>query len=268
MSRTSLFITNLLLYILLSAACSVVQGQNRREIQDSVDIPLKIRAGIDVTGPAIWFAGKNILNAEGYISADINEKIALFVGTGYSDYKYSQYNYEYFSRGFFFKAGVDLNILQPEVSTGRYWAGVGIRYGLSSFTSGTPSFTHENYWGITSSSLESDKSWGHYVELSPGFRAELFKNFSIGWSLSLRKLLYPGTRSDIRPLWFPGYGSGGSVSAGVCYYLSWNIPYKKIRVAIKQEEPEEPPDEEDIQNQGINTNSQSLGGNRPATRFR
>jgi len=238
------------------------------EEPDSVDIALKIRTGIDIAGPVIWFTDKNIFNAEAYISTDLNETSSLYFGAGYSDYNYSQCNYDYLSRGFFVKAGIDLNILKPEVSAGRYWAGTGIRYGISNFTSATPSFTHENYWGITQSSIESTKSWAHFIELSPGFRAELFRNFSIGWSISLRKLIWPGSKKDIRPLYFPGYGSGESVSVGAGYFISWNIPYKKIRVAVKKEEPEEPLDEEEMEETGVNTNSQSLGGNRPGMRIR
>jgi len=268
MSQTYIYITDLLLFMFLAISGISAQPGTNRETPDSVDIPLKIRMGFDITGPVIWYADKKILNTEGYISADLNEKMAVSIGGGYSDYSYSQYNYAYLSNGTFFKAGIDLNMLQPELSTGRYWAGVGIRYGLSLFSSETSLFTHENYWGKINSSIGSAKSWGHYVELSPGFKAELFKNFSIGWSISLRKLLYPGLNKDLNPLYIPGYGSGKTVSAGVSYFLSWNIPFKRIRVEIKQEEPEEPLDEDETENQGINTNSQSLGGNRPATRFR
>jgi len=269
MSRTYIYITDICILIFLYHGNIIAQVKENNTVQDSVTIPLSIRAGVDLTGPAIYFYNKNILNTEGYIAVDVSEKLSIFLGAGYSDYSYSQYNYEYQCNGIFVKTGVDLNILKPEVSAGKYWAGVGIRYGLSGFTSGTPSFTHENYWGITESSLKPAKSLGHYLEISPGFRAELFKNFSIGWSINLRKLVYPGSRRDIRPLYFPGYGAGGgSASAGVCYYLSWNIPFKKIRVEIKPEEPEEPLDEETDQQTEVDTRSQSLGGSRTVPRFR
>lgn len=269
MGRTSLYFTDLILLLFLFTGSVTAQQKESGQVQDTVEFPLKIRAGADIVGPAIWFAGRNILNAEGYLSADINEKMALFAGAGYSDFKYSQYNYEFLSNGLYFKTGVDLNILKPEVSAGKYWAGIGIRYGISRFTSETPFFIHGDYWGTINSSLEPTKSWGHYIELSPGFRAELFSNFNIGWSINLRKLIYPGSQKDLSPLYIPGYGSGGeSVSAGVSYFISFSIPFKKIRVPIKPEEPEEPLDEEDLDEQRVNTNSQSLGGNRPATRFR
>ena len=244
------------------------QASGNGEVQDSVDIPLKIRTGIDITGPAIWFTDKSILNAEAYISADLNEKFALFLGAGYSDYSYSHYNYDYLSKGSFFKAGIDFNLFKPEVAAGKYWAGIGIRYGISSFLSETPSFTHQNYWGTTSTAIGSSRTLGHFIEISPGFRAELFKNFSIGWSVNLRKLISPGQKKDLRPLWLPGYGQGESVSAGAAYYISWNIPFKKIRVGIKKEEPEEYPDEEDYGESRDNTNYRSIGESSIGTRLR
>jgi len=270
MTRTYLYIISLPVIFYCFPRTINAQEQKNEEIQDSVTIPLKIRAGIEVSGPVIYFTDKNILNTEGNLSVDLNEKLGVFFGAGYSNYKYSQYNYEYLNKGIFFKAGIDYNLLKPQVSMGKYWAGIGIRYGLSFFTSETPSFRHENYWGTTNSSLDPETSMGHYVELSPGFRAELFRNFTIGWSISLRKLIYPGIRRDIRPIYFAGYGQGGgSFSAGIGYFISWNIPFKKIRVPIKQEEPEEPlEEEEETSGNRTNTESQSLGGNRPVIRTR
>lgn len=219
--------------------------------QDSVLIPLKIRAGIEVAGPVIYLTDKNNLNFEGFISGDINEKISVLIGGGYSDFKFSQYNYDYLIKGVFFKAGADFNLLKPEMAHGKYWAGFGLHYGISSFTSETPFLKQENYWGSLSSSIATEKRWGHFIELSPGFRAELFRNFSIGWSISIRRLIYSGKDKDLRPIHIPGYGNGGKAfSTGINYFLIWNIPFKKIMVPIKIEEPEEP---EEIETPG-NTN--------------
>ena len=236
MKRISVYYTSLL--IVLSPCTMQVRAQNQPP--DTVILPLKIRAGVEVTGPVIYLTDKNNLNAEGYISVDLNAKTGLSLGAGYSDFKYSQYNYEYLNKGFFVKAGVDFNLLKPETAMGKYWAGIGLRYGVSSFTSEIPSFEHKTYWGTTITSIPPASYLGHYLELSPGFRAEIFRNFSMGWSVNLRKLLYTGAGKDLRPIYFPGYGAGGeSVSFGISYFLTWNIPYKKIKVNIKQEEPEE-----------------------------
>jgi hypothetical protein len=219
--------------------------------QDTIIFPLKIKVGLEVSGPTTYFIEKSNLNAEGYISADINEKISAVLGGGYLNYKYSQYNYQYLNNGFFVRTGVDFNLLKPDKSMGKYWAGIGLRYGISRFSSEFPSFQKENYWGITSSSISKNTYWGHFIEASPGVRAEIFNNFSMGWTVSLRMLLHSGTGKDIRPIFFPGFGnSTKSFSAGIYYFIVWNIPYKKINVIIRKEVREEPEETEETTTTG------------------
>jgi hypothetical protein len=212
--------------------------------QDTVMFPLKIRAGFDIAGPGIYLTNKNNMNFEGHISFDRNEKMSFVVEGGYLDYKYSQYNYDYLSKGIFTRAGVDFNLLKPEVSAGKYWAGIGLRYGLSIFRSETSSFNHENYWGSITSSIPSRTSTGHFVEVAPGVRTELFRNFSMGWTIRLRLLISAGGGRDIKPIYFPGYGNGGNrTSAGISYFLMWNIPFKTKTVITKPEVVEEETEE-------------------------
>ena len=235
MRRTSVYFISFL-FILLNGLLQV-------HAQDTVLIPLKIKVGLEVSGPAIYMSDKNILNAEGYISVDINEKRSVVLAGGYLKYYYSQYNYQYYNKGIFIRPGIDFNLLKPEKSKGIYWAGIGLRYGLSVFSSEVKSFKQENYWGTISTAIAPRTYWGHYIEASPGVRAEVFRNFSMGWSVSLRMLLYTGTGKDLRPVYFPGYGNGGkSFSTGINYYIVFNIPYKKINVIIKKEVPEETED--------------------------
>ena len=249
MEKTSVYIISILIFILSFPAMAQV------EPPDSLDIPLKLKAGIEVSGPAIYFTDKNILSIEGYLSADLNEKMALYLCAGYSDYKYSQYNYDYLNKGIFLKTGVDFNILKPQTAMGKYWAGIGLHYGLSSFNSETPFLKYENYWGTITSSVAPGTHWGHYLEASPGFRAEIFRNFSIGWSVSLRKLIYTGAGKDLKPIYIPGYGTAdNSFSTGISYYLMWDITYRRIRVKVKQETPPETEeqDEPGVTETGVN----------------
>lgn len=215
------------------------QGKSLKA-QDTVMFPLKIRAGIDIAGPGIYLADKDNFSIEGHISFDRNEKISFVLEGGYLDYKYSQYNYNYLSRGIFTRAGVDFNLLKPEISTGKYWAGIGLRYGLSIFSSETTFFEHETYWGTVSSSIPSKTSMGHFIEVAPGVRTELFRNFTIGWTIRLKLLVSGGGGRDLRPIYFPGYGNGGNrTAAGVSYFLLWNIPFKTRTVITKPDMVEE-----------------------------
>ena len=231
--------------------------------QDTITFPLRIKAGMEVIVPAVYFAEKKIAGAEGYISADLNEKLSPVLGGGYVDYKYSQYNYTYTNKGIFIRVGVDLNLLNPKKSLGKYWGGIGLRYGISRFNSEIPLIRQANYWGESSTSVPAAKSWGHFLEASPGMRAEIFRNFSAGWSINLRMLLYSGSHKELRPIFIPGFGNSQKrFSSGFSYFIVWNIPYKKIRVVIKKPEPEEP-EETDTTNKSENSGTQGAR-QRPA----
>jgi hypothetical protein len=226
------------------------------DAQDTVSFPLKIRAGIDLAGPVSYFQDKSNMSFEGYLSYDRNEKLAYVVEGGYLKYKYSQWNYDYTANGIFLRAGTDINLLKPQTSSGKYWVGVGLRYGVSIFSSETPLFKHENYWGTVTSSIPSRNSMGHFLEIDPGMRAEIFRNCSIGWSIRLRLLISGGGGKDLPPVYLPGFGTGGSnTSAGINYYLVWSIPYKTKTVITKKEAP---PEEEETGDQSTTQQSEGL----------
>jgi hypothetical protein len=235
MRRISAYFISLLLFF----------GSSCLKAQDTVLFPLKIRAGVDIAGPGIYLTDKNNLNLEGYLSYDRNEKMSFVFEAGYLNYKYSQYNYNYLSSGVYTRIGVDFNLLKPEVSMGKYWAGIGLRYGLSFFSSETPSFQYENYWGTVTSSIPSKTGTGHFIEVAPGVRTQVFRHLSMGWTIRLNLLISGGGGKDLKPIYFPGYGNGGNrTSAGFSYFISWNIPYRIKTVITKPEAPEEPDETE------------------------
>jgi hypothetical protein len=238
-------------------------GLSNIRAQDTVMIPLKIKLEFELSGPIIYHFDKATLNYEGNLVVDLDEKYSALLGVGYVNSNYSQYNYEAASKGGFMRAGVDINMLKPQKSKGKFWVGTGIRYGLSHFTTEVPLFTKENYWGKVSSSLPMETNWSHYLELSPGVRAEIFKNISIGWSINIRKLI-GGTYENLKPVYIPGYGNGAkAVTADLKYFIIWNIPYKKKRVIIQKEEPEEEDEEDmDIAPNNQNNNQQYPGSNQ------
>jgi hypothetical protein len=234
MRKISVFFISL--FLILDLPCITAQ--------DTILFPLKIRAGFDIIGPGIYMSEKKNLNMEGFLSFDKNEKMAYVIEGGYLSYKYSQYNYDYTSTGAFTRLGVDLNLLKPDKALGKYWAGIGLRYGLSHFSSATSSLNYENYWGELTSSIPSKNMTAHFLEVAPGVRAEVFKNLSMGWTVRLKLLLSGGGGKDLRPISIPGYGNGGRITnAGISYFITWNIPYKTKTVIIKPELPDEEDEE-------------------------
>ncbi len=233
MRRISAYFFSLLL--LLSGSAGSISAQ------DTIPVALKLRLGFEVSGPVKYLINSDILNVEGFIAADLNEKITASLAGGYLNYKYSQYNYDYLVNGFFFRAGADFNILKINKTQGNYYGGIGLRYGLSHYSYEVPSFYSENYWGKAESSIPLLSGWGHFVEFSPGVRADLFRNIGIGWTINIRMLLYNTSPDDIKPIYLPGFGDTGKIfSAGMSYFISFSIPYKRIKVITKKEVVEEP----------------------------
>lgn len=244
---------------IISAILALSSFSIQSHAQDTVQFPMKIRIGLEVTGAAKYFYEKDRVNPEGYISADLNEKYSFVFIAGRSDYSYARYRdtsflmYDYRTKGFYFRTGIDINLLKPEKSRGKYSVGIGLRYGISRFTYEIPSITHENYWGKYQTSVSSADEWAHFVEFTPGVRAEITKNLSMGWTVSLRKMIDPGTGKHLKPVYLPGYGNGTkSFSPGMSYFIIWSIPFKTKRIIIQPEEEEEEEAGPD-QNQGNST---------------
>jgi hypothetical protein len=208
--------------------------------QDTIQVPLKMRFGLEVSGPVKYAIDPDVLEIEGYAGLDLNEKVTMVAEAGYLDYTNIQYNYEYLSSGYFMEAGVNYNILAISKTKGRYYGGLALRYGLSRYTSSAEWFYSENYWGRADGLIPQQTNWGHYLEFSPGVRAELLRNVSIGWSINVRMLLTSGADAHFRPIYFPGFGNSGQLfSTGFRYYLEFSIPWKRIKVITKPEEPVE-----------------------------
>jgi Domain of unknown function (DUF6048) len=210
--------------------------------QDSIKVNLNIRAGFDIYGPASYFADQKNLNLEGYISIDRDNKKSFILEAGHQNFEYSQYNYSYLSNGFFVRAGIDFNMIKPFEAAGKYYAGFGLRYGISLYNSGFPSYEHDNYWGTGTGSVPSSFHVAHFIEVNPGIRTDIFKNISIGWNIRLRLMVYSGTDKDLKSVFVPGFGNGAkSFSPGINYYIILNIPYKSLYV---KPEPEKEPEKE------------------------
>lgn len=219
------FIEIIITFFLVTAFTTIASGQDTV----AVVFPLKINIGADIYGPAYYYAEKNSLTIEGFISVDRDTMKSYSFEAGYSRFNYEQYNYSYKCKGFFIRAGIDFNFISPKVSKGRYYAGTGLKYGASLYSHEIPFFESENFWGKLSQSIGKSTHIAHFIEASPGIRTELFKNFSIGWTIRLRILLYGGTGKDLKPIYIPGYGNGTkSFSPGINYYFVWSIPYKKV----------------------------------------
>jgi hypothetical protein len=234
---------------------------------------MKFRVGVELLGASKYFYQKKQANLEILLSTDLNDRVSATAAIGKTDHSETKYRdtsflmFDYRVKGTYFKGGFDFNLLKADKSQGKYYVGMGIRYGMSHFKYEVPVITTENYWGKSKTSVPLTDEWAHFIEFTPGVRAEFIKNISIGWTVSLRKMIDPGTGRHMKPVYLPGYGNGSkSFNAGINYYLIWSIPFKTRRVIIQPEEEEE----EDPNNPNQGTDMNNSGGFRQqngASRF-
>ncbi len=249
--RTCIFFISLF-FLLSSRAVS----------QDTVMVPLHVRAGFDLSGPAMKFLNNNLISYGGLASVDLNQSFAVCAGLRYTSFSLVEYNYDYKSRGTSFVIGTDYNFMKPKATKGRFYAGIGLRYGLSFFGQEATGIKYTNPWGEGESLLPLSHHLGHFIEITPGVRTELFRGVTIGWNLYMRLLISSGAGHDLKPVWMPGYGDATSgMTTGAEYYISFSIPYKKIRVIIKPKPVTE--EEEGIEGEETpSTSSTSSSGGR------
>lgn len=229
--------------------------------QDTVTVPLHFRAGFDIAGPLLKAIDRDLISYGALASADLNETFSAVGGIRYSSFSTSQYSYDYKSRGLTFIIGADKNFIKPRVMAGKYYAGIGLRYGLTFYGQEASRIEYTNPWGTGLSTLPLTHHTGHFLELSPGVRAELFKGVTIGWNLSLRLKLSSGAGSHLKPVYMPGFGDGSSGAAtGASYFVSVTIPYKKIKVIIKPKVVSESEEGEGVEQQSTTTGGSGAGG--------
>ena len=212
------------------------QFSNNTTSPDSVEFPLNIMIGVDIANPILYFINNNTLNIDGYVAVDLNEKYGISFNAGYTDYYLNKQTFEYSATGIYFKPGLDFNILKPQISEGKYWAGIGLRYGVSIFSFETPSITFENYWGTLTSSIPPQSRIAHFIEISPGFHAKISDHVTVGWRANMSKLIYAGTKDMMRPVYVPGYGTRDKgVAFSFDYYISLSFSYKTIKAKFKED---------------------------------
>jgi hypothetical protein len=236
MTKISGYSFSLVLFMILLPAVS--SGQ------DTISFPLRFGLGAALYSPVSALAGIYPRGLELNGIYDIDERLSVALDGGYSRFVHDNYNYRYENNGLYMRLGVDYNLLNPVLAEGRYFAGGSLRYGLSGFTHTTPVMEYDSYWGNYTSSAVSSFQMAHFLDVSPGIRAELFKNVFIGWSVNMRVLIWSGAGKDLRAVEIPGFGNGSKkFSAGLNYYLSLRIPYRtKTVIWIKpvREDPEDP----------------------------
>jgi hypothetical protein len=225
----------MLRYIFFSAALFgsvMLSGQAKEEVrkptQNLPKAPQGITVGVNLAGPfnSLMHGDRSGFS---FVSRFNLAEDYFFVGeAGFEQISFEKEEYDYESNGTFLKAGIEKDMLNNKRSVVDNLL-VGVQYGFAVQSQFSSYFWIDNgYWADYEGSISYETLTSHWFELSIGPRAEIFKNFYIGWKIQLRVFLLNTGEDVLTPYIVPGFGSGdNSVNAAFSYTLEYMIPWKK-----------------------------------------
>ena len=182
--------------------------------------------GLDMYGLGNQIFGNKFETAE--ISADVNLKNKYFpvLELGYGKTDTEQDGISYKSSAPYFRIGVNYNMMFKKKSPNYLY--LGARYGFSAFSYDvvkSSGVTDDIYSGTVPFSYTGEKSNAHWMELLVGIRAQIYKDFFLGWSLRYKAKISAKDNLNTSPWYIPGYGQNKSTGFGVTYSLIYKLPF-------------------------------------------
>jgi len=148
---------------------------------------------------------------------------------GWSSISFSDTNYAYDGTGIFFRGGIDHNMMELERHNDYTMGFVGFRYGFSSYKQQADHIIlTDPYWGNYTTYIPEESGQAHWLEITAGIRAELWKNLFIGWSARARFMIHKTDHPSMIPYYIPGFGNPARrVITDINYSLYYRIPLMK-----------------------------------------
>ncbi len=224
-------ISKMLKYIFsLSLVCNffVCWGQ-QAEIDSPKPKVSGISAGINLAPFIVQLFEKERIGLEANARYVFNQKWQMVgeVGFEHVDFKKDQYHYK--SDGTFLRVGLDYNFFKVEEIGNNDNILAGIRYGAGFQKHESPYYQVDDaYWGdyINEIGLPLSSVNSHWVEFVFGLRSEVMKNFYMGWTVRLKRLLAVNSESVLEPYTVPGYGHrDNETNLSFTYTIEYQIPF-------------------------------------------
>ena len=195
-----------------------------------------LRFGFDLSRIAVPFLEEGRVEYDGSVDLRMNKNLYPVIEVGWGDFETEEMNFSYKSTGFSIRAGIDKNYLKKDNvnEMGMFFAG--FRYGVSFFKHEAPSLEiPDPYWGdFSDGQIEKYNLHAHWISVVGGMRAEVFRNFFMGWSVFLNIKFYQSDTKGMDPYNIPGFGKGANrATATFNYTISYRIPMQKYTPKIK-----------------------------------
>lgn len=209
-------------------------------------LPLNAQDGMRVRGPrisydlgslALLYFDPDRMVYTISVDYEIKQDIYAVIDLGYQQVNINRDNYKYSSSGMFTRLGADVNLLNYDKQVDVYeMMYVGGRYGFSLFNQQAQNISiPDPYWGdFSDGQIKKYNLNAHWISLVGGMKAEVFRNFFMGWSVYLNIRFYTSGGKDFETYNIPGFGKGGNrATATFNYTISYRIPMRYYTPKIK-----------------------------------
>ena len=165
------------------------------------------------------------------LSLMVNLKNRFFpvveVGVGYTDMVSHLYNIGYRTSAPYYRVGMDYNMQYKNKKPGYIYLGGRVGYTSFDYSVDAPSLVDPVWGGEAPVQFTDVPCRAVWVEAVGGVRAEIVKNFYMGWSLRYKYPLYTGPVVNGSPWYIPGYGTGKSSAFGATYSITYYFKCKR-----------------------------------------
>ena len=188
-----------------------------------------LSVGVDVFGLLNKALGSDATTTELSVKANLLNRYfpVAEIGYGSMDTTADETDIHYKASAPFFRIGMDYNVFYKKPHLPGYFT-VGLRYGFASFDYDlqSPDLVDPN-WGHTSVPVvyEGVKSKVSWAELVLGLKANVIKDFYIGFDVRYRSRLSMTTNENSEPYYIPGYGKGKTSNIGITYNIIYKLPF-------------------------------------------
>ncbi len=179
-----------------------------QEKKDTLFYP-SFRIGAELSYPARLLFESHTKQFEASVDYNFKENIFAVLEGGILTADIQREDFDYYTDGWFFRTGINFNLLGRDVLEDNDIVYVGIRYAYANQKYGADNIiVYDDYWGNYLPPDEQTTLEAHWSELAAGVKTELFSNLFVGWSVRFKVMVSKTEKTLIKPYKISGFGQG------------------------------------------------------------
>lgn len=196
-------------------------------LTDSIPVFQGVSVMTDLVGPGWYAFGGDFLSSEVAVEVNLLNRFfpILEVGYGSTDAVNEDTELHYQTSAPYFRVGLNYNVQHKKKSPGYIFAGARVGYASFKYDVDGPPMTDPVWGGEVPFHFTDIQSHALWTELLVGVRAQVHKNFHMGWSFRYKVRLNVKDGPNASPWYIPGFGASDNTTFGATYDLVYRIPW-------------------------------------------